>query len=342
MNKTITNCIIVALLLIATAACKKDENPVKEIKLDKTTLNLHIGATANLTVTLSPLNSTSKSVNWSSDNSAVATVSKHTETEGLITAKALGCAIITVTSKDGKHSATCSVNVINPEPEMIKVEGGTFTMGCTDGDCRNDGREEPAHQVTVSTFNIAKYPVTQAQWEAIMGNNPSNFRSNDNLPVEMITHIDIQQFIQKLNALTGKNYRLPTEAEWEYAARGGNRSKGYKFSGSDNADLVAWHAGNSKGTTHPVGEKEPNELGIYDMSGNVWEECSDFYAYYTDHPQINPTGPTEGIYKASRGGCFELKKIPYCRISARAYSLLSNASNIGGFRLVLPATLKKE
>ena len=163
-----------------------------------------------------------------------------------------------------------------PQIEMVFVKGGTFMMGATpeQGSDAGDG-EKPVHSVTVSDFYIGKYEVTQAQWKAVMGKNPSHYKG-ENRPVERVSWYDIQKFIEKLNAKTGKRYRLPTEAEWEYAARGGNQSKGYKYSGSNDIGSVAWYTNNSGDRTHPVGQKQPNELGLYDMTGNVWEWCSDW------------------------------------------------------------------
>ena len=155
--------------------------------------------------------------------------------------------------------------------EMVRVEGGTFRMGATSEQEADDwDREKPVHSVTLSSYYIGKTEVTQALWKAVMGSNPSYFKS-DNQPVENVSWNDCHEFIRKLNALTGQNFRLPTEAEWEFACRGGNNSRGYKYSGSNNLGSVAWYDGNSGNKTHPVGTKAPNELGIYDMSGNVWE-----------------------------------------------------------------------
>ncbi len=187
---------------------------------------------------------------------------------------------------------------------MVRVEGGTFTMGATaeqGGDAWDD--EKPAHQVTLSDYYIGKYEVTQAEWEAVMGKNPSYFKyKGDNRPVEQVSWKDCQEFINKLNSLTGLNFSLPTEAQWEYAARGGNKSRGYKYSGSNEIDAVGWYNTNSGSRTHPVGTKLANELGLYDMSGNVWEWCNDWYGSYSSSSQTNPAGPTSGSRRVRRGG----------------------------------------
>lgn len=185
--------------------------------------------------------------------------------------------------------------------EMVRVEGGTFTMGATaeqGGDAYPD--EMPAHEVTLSSYCIGKTEVTQALWQAVMGVNPSGFKGA-NLPVEQVSWNDCQEFIAKLNALTGKAFRLPTEAEWEYAARGGNKSQGYKYSGSNTIDDVAWYYSNC-GATRSVATKAANELGIFDMSGNVVEWCNDWYGAYSSNAQTNPTGADSGTTRVCRGG----------------------------------------
>ena len=220
--------------------------------------------------------------------------------------------------------------------EMIAVEGGTFTMGATSeqgSDAYDD--EKPAHQVTLSSYYIGKTEVTQELWQAVMGSNPSKF-SGTNLPVEKVSWEDCQSFVIKLNELTGKNFRLPTEAEWEYAARGGNKSNGFKFSGGNNIAEVAWYSENGNKISHPVATKAPNELGIYDMSGNVWEWCSDWYSssYYTSSSQTNPTGPNSGSYRVYRGGSWSGND-RYCRVSHRDSNYPSYRFNYVGLRLAL-------
>ena len=218
--------------------------------------------------------------------------------------------------------------------EMVRVEGGTFRMGATyeqEGDAESD--EKPVHSVTLSSYYIGKTEVTQALWQAVMGSNPSCFEGSD-LPVEDVSWNDCQKFIQKLNRLTGRNFRLPTEAEWEFACRGGNNSRGYKYSGSNNLGSVAWYGNNSGGQTRPVGTKAPNELGIYDMSGNVWEWCSDWFANYSSSAQTNPTGPLRGLIRVHRGGgCFDYAGD--CRSSYRFYNDPTFRYNNLGLRLAL-------
>jgi formylglycine-generating enzyme required for sulfatase activity len=221
--------------------------------------------------------------------------------------------------------------------DMVAVKGGTFKMGCTSGQSDCDDDEKPVHSVTVDDFYIGKYEVTQAQWKAIMGSNPSHFDDcGSNCPVKKVSWKKVQEFIKKLNQKTGKNYRLPTEAEWEYAARGGSKSKGYKYAGSNSIGTVAWYNDNSGSETHPVGQKQPNELGLYDMSGNVYEWCSDWYGDYSSSSQTNPKGPSSGSNRVLRGGSWYYNA-RYCRVASRD-SRIPNFSDYNrfGFRLVLP------
>ncbi len=214
------------------------------------------------------------------------------------------------------------------EFDMVQVDGGTFTMGATaeQGSEAQDW-EKPAHQVTLSSYQIGKTEVTQELWQAVMGTNPSRNTGSLQLPVEYVKWVDCQEFISKLNELTGANFRLPTEAEWEFAARGGNLSQGYKYAGSNTLSKVAWYVGNSASMTHPVAQKAANELGIYDMSGNVWEWCNDWYQqnYPTDQPVTDPIGPESNEWncKVYRGGAYD-KDASFCRVSTRANGSYNN------------------
>ncbi len=217
--------------------------------------------------------------------------------------------------------------------EMVYVEGGTFDMGATteQGSDAYDN-EKPVHSVTLSGYYIGKCEVTQELWEAVMGSNPSHSKGAQK-PVENVSWNDCQEFVSMLNSLTGRTFRFPTEAEWEYAARGGNKSSHYKYSGSGNIDDVAWYYDNSGSSTHAVGTRTANELGIYDMSGNVWEWCSDWYGGYSAGAQTNPQGPSSGSYRVLRGGSWG-SFARRCRVSNR---LGHDPGNIGdhGLRLVL-------
>ena len=216
--------------------------------------------------------------------------------------------------------------------DMVHVRGGTFLMGCTPEQQQNCyEHEEPGHLVTLSDFYIGKYEVTQAQWKAVMGNTPSVFRGDD-LPVENVSWNNAQEFIEKLNAATGKSYRLPTEAEWEYAARGGRGTRIYRYGGSNNVEEIAWYDNNSEGRTHPVGTKGANELGIHDMSGNVWEWVHDWYGNYDDVSKADPKGPEKGSMRIIRGGGWG-SYARGVRVSNYFYNAPGNRYNFLGFRL---------
>lgn len=226
--------------------------------------------------------------------------------------------------------------------KMILVEGGTFTMGATAEQTGAINNEKPAHQVTLSDYYIAETEVTQGLWEAVTGYSPTSGGSSwntaggigDNYPAYHISYEDVQSFITQLNALTGVTFRMPTEAEWEYAARGGNQSKGYLYSGSNTIGNVAWYYGHSNSMTHPVATKAANELGLYDMSGNVSEWCSDWYSwsYYSSSPQNNPKGPSSGDSRVLRGGSYQ-DYATYCRVAYRKYSPSSYYNITTGVRL---------
>ncbi|MFD2202053.1 SUMF1/EgtB/PvdO family nonheme iron enzyme [Shivajiella indica] len=223
------------------------------------------------------------------------------------------------------------------ERNMVFIQGGIFTMGCTpeqSTDCDED--EKPTHRLTMDSFRLGKYEVTQSQWVSVMRSNPSKFKGCDNCPVENISWHDIQEFISNLNKITGKNYRLPSEAEWEYAARGGNQSQGNIYSGGNKLNDVAWNSGNSGNKTHQVGQKNPNELGLYDMSGNVHEWCNDWYEkkYYANSPEQNPKGPSNGSTRVRRGGSWDDVGY-YNRVSDRFDVNPGNRVGTVGFRLAL-------
>ena len=216
---------------------------------------------------------------------------------------------------------------------MVQVDGGRFQMGGTPeqgSDAYSD--EKPVHEVTLSDYYIGKYEVQQSEWEAVMGNNPSSFKGAD-LPVEQVSWSDCHEFIRRLNALTGLSFKLPTEAQWEYAARGGRLSKGYKYSGSNNLGEVGWYGSNSGNCTHRIGEKQPNELGLYDMSGNVWEWCEDLYGNYSSDSQRDPSGAASGFSRVTRGGSW-FGDAGFCRVSNRDSEPLGYRRNYLGFRLV--------
>ena len=230
---------------------------------------------------------------------------------------------------------------------MVAVDGGTFTMGGTSeqgGDAESD--ELPIHHVAVSNFSIGQTEVTQELWQAVMGTNPSfsnggNYGTNLQRPVERVSYYECLEFISKLNQMTGKNFRLPTEAEWEYAARGGKSNRGYKYSGSNTVDDVAWYWGNIPSQTwgsegfgsQTVATKAPNELGIYDMNGNVWEWCQDWYGDYSADAQIKPTGPASGTARVCRGGGWRNEAVK-CRVSSRNHWNDDEHSPYVGLRLV--------
>ena len=234
----------------------------------------------------------------------------------------------------GTWPATSTYTVGGVTFKMIPVNGGTFMMGARDGEESAGSYEKPLHQVTLSSFSIGETEVTQALWLAVMGSNPSYFTGDLNRPVEKVSWGDCQTFITKLNQMTGGNFRLPTEAEWEFAARGGNKSAGYIYAGSNTPGNVAWYSDNSDNTTHPVAQKQANELGLYDMSGNVSEWCSDWYDsdYYSVSPSVNPTGPESGYQRVSRGGGYYNATL-YIRVAFRNNPTPGNVRNYQGLRL---------
>ncbi len=246
-----------------------------------------------------------------------------------------------VSASGGKRSFTVNGVTFN----MISVEGGTFTMGATPEQQNPNSDEKPTHRVTLSSYYIGETEVTQALWNAVMGKSLQQILNElgwsthgvgDNYPMYDISWNDCQDFVSRLNSLTGEHFRLPTEAEWEFAARGGNKSKGYQYSGSNTIDEVAWYDKNSGSRVHPVATMTPNELGIYDMSGSVWEWCQDWYANYSSSTQTNPTGPSSGYNRVYRGGSWYDGSKGCCL----AYRI-SNGPNIKYFHLGLRLALSE-
>lgn len=230
---------------------------------------------------------------------------------------------------------------------MVKVDGGTFQMGATEGQPVQTGeygdvKNTPVHQVTLSTYRIGQTEVTAELWQAVMGSSPYSNSDEfvqavtNKLPVVHVSWNDCYVFIQRLNQLTGKKFRFPTEAEWEFAARGGNKSQDYIYSGSNDLGLVAWHSRNSSRRVHPVATKMANELNIYDMSGNATEYCSDFYGLYSSSAQTNPQGPTtsedEYLSRIMRGGDAEQFT---CAVAYRLRCQPDSPNDFRGFRLAL-------
>ena len=227
---------------------------------------------------------------------------------------------------------------------MVKVQGGTFLMGANSGDDLANANEMPQHSVTLSDFYICRYEVTQELWQAVMGSAPtgdyawtSTCGKGNKYPAYYISWNDCDTFIQRLNTKTGLHFRLPTEAEWEYAAQGGNKSKGYTYAGSNTLDGVAWYMDNSNSTTHTVMQKTPNELGLYDMSGNVYEWCSDWYGatYYSESGNAtNPQGAVSGNAHVYRGGSRNAYA-SRCRVTYRSMGTPMVRYNDLGFRVAL-------
>lgn len=269
----------------------------------------------------------------------------------LFTTKILSIAAIILSLQARAQSDEFIVNGVSFK--MVFVEGGTFVMGATNEQNSNvTDDEKPVHKVTINSYYIGQTEVTQALWKAVMGDNPSHFSDNLQCPVEQVDWNDCQEFIVKLNQLTGKNFRLPTEAEWEFAARGGTKSKDYKYSGSNILNDVAWYYENSgisklqdalwsgdsivpnKCRTHPVGIKNANELGLYDLTGNVCEWCADWYGVYSHTEQINPIGPNNGSKRVLRGGgwCYPAS---FCRVSCRFKDIPEDEEKFAGFGLRL-------
>lgn len=226
-------------------------------------------------------------------------------------------------------------NVKGVSFEMVSVEAGSFTMGTPPTETGSGTNERPQHLVKISKdYMLGKTPVTQELWQAVMGNNPSYFKGDLQRPVEQVSWNDCQAFIAKLNELTGKNFRLPTEAEWEFAARGGNKSNGTIFAGSNTPKSVAWYSTNSGGKTQPVAQKTPNELGLYDMSGNVCEWVNDIYAAYSSAAAVDPNGAVSGNFRVYRNGSY-VDAAANCRCGYRYPAQPTYKKTFIGLRLAL-------
>ena len=254
-----------------------------------------------------------------------------TKTLSLLAALLLSSMFLASCGSNGYvENADCDLNM-----KMIYVEGGSFQMGGTAEQGKDAERNErPVHKVTLDSYYIAECEVTQAQWQKIMGNNPAHFKGANN-PVECVGWKKVEEFCVKLSRMTGKTYILPTEAQWEYAARGGQKSQGYKYSGGSIADEVAWTSDNGGRKTHAVKQKKPNELGLYDMSGNVFEFCSDWFRddYYASSPELNPTGPSSSRFRIMRGGCWGVPPLQ-ARVSCRWGISTRYCDSFAGFRVV--------
>ena len=341
------------LLLVAipvVLVCCKPVNSVvhvTDIKLSLSELMLAPGESKLLTADILPTDASNKKIVWKSSDSKVAEVGIN----GEVKAVTEGSAIITATAEDGNKSAECKVTVFSANAEVngvkfefVSIPAGKFIMGSPQSEPERNANESPQHEVTLSSFYMSKYEVTQAQWKAVMGadNNPSDF-VGDNLPVETVTYAKVLEFINKLNEATQKEYRLPTEAEWEYACRAGTATPFYT------GDNITTEQANYKGTmpyngnnkgkyrgkTTEVGTFAPNAWGLYDMHGNVWEWCGDMYGAYTDEPQTNPTGNPDGNTLVVRGGSWD-NGGSNCRSAFRVSTPSFMCDNFLGFRLVLP------
>jgi uncharacterized protein YjdB len=333
-----------------TAACVVTVNAanvlVTGVTLNKSSTALTVGTSETLTAIIVPSNATNKSIIWSSSNSNVASVSVN----GTVTAISKGTVTITVTTMDGNISATCAVIVNSSESvpsNFVYIEGGKFIMGSPSDEPNRYYEEGPQHQVTVSAFYMGKYEVTQAEYESVMGTNPSYYKGS-NLPVGYVSWYDAVEYCNRLSQREGltlvyqgsgdnitcnwsaNGYRLPTEAEWEYACRAGTTTA-YN-TGSTISTNTGWYSSNSNGTTHPVGQKTPNAWGLYDMHGNVWEWCWDRYGYYSSVAQTNPRGPVSGSWRVIRGGSLSCDERLLLRSAFRTYSNFGNFDN--GFRVV--------
>jgi sulfatase modifying factor 1 len=246
------------------------------------------------------------------------------------------CCLCIGQGSKAQRDSLMAVSILNLDSNFVFVQGGTFKMGLPDSsDVEGGDIQKPQHKVTVKDFYILKTQVTQALWYSIMDTNPSFHKDCYICPVENISWFDAQLFVEKLNKYKKGHYHLPTEAEYEYAARGGNKSHALNYSGSNDIKDVGWFEDNSDGRSHPVGQKKPNELGLVDMSGNIWEWCSDWYEmyYYKVSPSDNPQGPAMGDKKVVRGGAW-LSLDEGCMVTSRGAVRPASKDKFTGFRIV--------
>jgi formylglycine-generating enzyme required for sulfatase activity len=305
----------------------------------------HCGAAAgNTAPSLSPQTPTTASTEPPEKNNTARNV---LITVAIIIMGVIIWAVYTNNSDQSVSSTPVPVPTPAPAPNnMVRIPGGTFQMGNNNG----GSDEKPAHTVTVSAFYMGKYEVTQREWQEVMGSNPSSFKG-DNLPVEDVSWLEVIEYCNKRSIREGRTpaytvngtsvswnrnangYRLPTEAEWEYAARG-SQAVTVSYSGSNNIDVVAWYGGNSGNKTHPVGTKQPNSFGLYDMSGNVWEWCWDWHGAYASGSQNDPQGPATGSDRVIRGGSWN-DDASFCALSFR-FSIGGGRIYYLGFRVACP------
>ena len=357
-------CLVVTMMVavfgVLLVSCGDDDEPAPMLEVSPENLQLDNNGEGTLTITSNTKWEVSSTADWLSfstmsgvgDGQVTVRANGNSTADrmAIITIKGEGIsrqAVVTQTAQEKPSEPdkpvqedVLTINVAGVTFRMIRVEGGTFFMGATaeQFDDANDD-EKPAHSVTLSSYYIGETEVTQQLWQTVMNNNPSGFIGK-NKPVEYVSWNDCQNFITRLNLVTGHEFRMPTEAEWEYAARGGVKSLGYKYAGSNMIMDVAWYEANSYHVdspdygTHDVGTKRPNELGLYDMSGNVSEWCQDWYGDYNDTQQANPTGSSTGSLRVSRGGFWESYS-KSCRVSARRHLNPNKANLTIGIRLVL-------
>ena len=338
--KAVGNCLIIADCQGKRDTCSVSVTAIapENLVLNQSAVIMSTGEQITLRATVYPESATNTTVTWRSTATSVATVNN-----GVV--KAIGVGECDIIATCQNLQATCHVTVKSDDEStftvngvsfnMVTVEGGTFYMGAPSTQLGSGTNERPQHYVTLSSFKIGQTEVTQELWVAVMGHNPSAFQGNPQRPVDNVSWEMCKEFLDSLNALTGKNFRFPTEAEWEFAARGGNLSEGYLFSGGNQpVGDVAWYTTNSGSMSHPVAQKKPNELGLYDMSGNVAEWCSDWYIQYPSDPQTNPTGPATGTFKIYRGGSWD-DKAAWCRPPYRAMQSTTFRREFLGLRLVL-------